>query len=54
MTSKKYRYHTVNLPKTLSDKIEEVISSGSHGYTTVPDFVKTAVRRYLRELGYLV
>ena len=54
MSERKYKYHTVNLPKTLSDKIEEVLSSGEHGYTNVPDFVKTAVRRYLRELGYLV
>ncbi len=47
-------YHTVNLPESLAKKIEEVISSGSHGYTSIPDFVKTSVRRYLRELGYLV
>ncbi|MCW3990312.1 MAG: ribbon-helix-helix domain-containing protein [Candidatus Bathyarchaeota archaeon] len=54
MTSRKYKYHTVNLPESLAKKIEEVISSGSHGYTSIPDFVKTSVRRYLRELGYLV
>jgi len=51
---KKYKYHTVNLPENLASKIEEVISSGKHGYTSVPDFVKSAVRRYLRDLGYLV
>jgi len=51
---KKYKYHTVNLPENLTVKIEEVIVSGKHGYTSVPDFVKSAVRRYLRELGYLV
>lgn len=51
---KKYKYHTVNLPENLAEKIEEVIQSGKHGYTSVPDFVKSAVRRYLRELGYLV
>ncbi len=51
---KKYVYHTVNLPKNLVDKIEEVIASGKHGYTNVPDFTKEAVRRYLRELGYIV
>jgi Arc/MetJ-type ribon-helix-helix transcriptional regulator len=54
MSSRKYRYHTVNLPESLAKKIEEVIESGKHGYTSIPDFVKTAVRRYLRELGYLV
>jgi Arc/MetJ-type ribon-helix-helix transcriptional regulator len=51
---KKYKYHTVNLPENLASKIEEVILSGKHGYTSVPDFVKSAVRRYLRDLGYLV
>jgi len=54
MSERKYKYHTVNLPDSLAKKIKEVISSESHGYTSIPDFVKTAVRRYLRELGYLV
>jgi len=54
MTSRKYKYHTINLPESLANKIKEVISSGAHGYTSVPDFVKASVRRYLRELGYLV
>ena len=54
MSSRKYKYHTINIRKSLAEKIEEVVSSGSHGYTSVPDFVKASVRRYLRELGYLV
>ena len=54
MTSGKYKYHTVNLPETLAKKIEEAILSGQHGYTSIPDFVKASVIRYLRELGYLV
>ena len=54
MTSRKYKYHTVNLPESLAKKIEELISSGKHGYTSIPDFVKASVRRYLRELDYLV
>lgn len=37
----------------LADKIEEVIASDKHGYINVSDFVKEAIRRYLRELGYL-
>ncbi len=53
MSQRKYRYHTVNLPESLAKKIEDVIVSGNHGYTSIPDFVKTAVRRYLRELDYL-
>jgi metal-responsive CopG/Arc/MetJ family transcriptional regulator len=51
MSERKYKYHTVNLPESLAKKIE--VGSGNHGYTSIPDFVKTAVRRYLRELGYL-
>jgi len=52
-TDKKYEYHTVNLPKSLTDRIMEVVESGEHGYTGIPDFTREAVRRYLRELGYL-
>jgi Arc/MetJ-type ribon-helix-helix transcriptional regulator len=53
MGEKKYRYHTVNLPENLAAIILEVIASGKHGYTNVPDFTKEAIRRYLRDLGYL-
>ncbi len=52
-TKSKYRHHTVNMPKILADKIEEVVASDKHGFTSVPDFIKEATRRYLRELGYL-
>jgi len=47
------RYHTVNVPILLADKIGEVIDSGKHGYTSIPDFIKEATRKYLRELGYI-
>ena len=53
MGERKYNYHTVNLPARLADKIKEVIASDKHGYTNVPDFVRAAVRKYLRELEYL-
>jgi hypothetical protein len=53
MTERKYRYHTVNLPPVLVKKIVETINSGKHGFNNVPDFVKAAVRKYLRDLGYL-
>jgi len=53
MGDRKYKYHTVNMPMNLVGKIEEVIASDEHGYTSVPDFIKDATRRYLRELGYL-
>ena len=49
----KKRYHTLNVPIHLAEKIEEAIDSGKHGYTSVPDFVKEATRKYLRELGYI-
>jgi Arc/MetJ-type ribon-helix-helix transcriptional regulator len=53
LDEKKYHYHTVNLPENLTEKILEVIASGKYGYTSVPDFTREAVRRYLRDLGYL-
>jgi len=53
MGERKYNYHTVNLPSRLADKIKEVIASDKHGYTSIPDFVREAVRKYLRELEYL-
>ena len=53
MPTSKYKYHTVNLPDSLAKLIVEVIESRKYAYTSIPDFVKEAVRRYLRELGYL-
>jgi Arc/MetJ-type ribon-helix-helix transcriptional regulator len=53
MPERRYKYHTVNLPDSLATLVEEVVESRKHGYTSIPDFVKEAVRRYLRELGYL-
>jgi len=35
----------VNLPDALAQVIGEVVESGKHGYTSIPDFVKEAVRR---------
>ncbi len=52
-TKSKHKYHTLNVPRILAEKIEVVLASGKHGYTSVPDFVKEAIRRYLRELGYI-
>ena len=53
MSQRKYKYHTVNLPEVLAKKIQEVIDSEEHGYTSIPDFVKASVRRLLRDLEYL-
>ena len=53
MVKKKYKYHVVNLPRQLADKIEEVLASEKHGYTTIPEVVRVAIRKYLRELGYI-
>ena len=46
-------YVTVKLPKGLADLIDEVIESGRFGYRTRGEFVSEAVRRLLKELGYL-
>ena len=53
MSKRKYNYHTVNLPEGLAAKINEAIESKKYGFTSIPDFVKEAVRKYLKELGYL-
>jgi Arc/MetJ-type ribon-helix-helix transcriptional regulator len=53
MSKRKYNYHTVNLPMGLAVKINEAIESGKHGFKSIPDFVKEAVGKYLKELGYL-
>ncbi len=53
MGERKYNYHTVNVPESLTKKIREVIASDKHSYLSIPDFIKASVRRYLRELGYL-
>ncbi len=53
MDDKKHSHHTINLPMHLAEKIMQVVDSEKHGYTSVPDFVKEATRRYLRDLGYL-
>ncbi|MCK4266027.1 MAG: hypothetical protein KAX31_02030 [Thermoplasmata archaeon] len=50
-SKKKIPYHQRVIP--IAEKIDEVIDSGKHGYASIPDFVKEATRRYLRELGYL-
>jgi hypothetical protein len=42
MSEKKYRYHTVNLSENLTAIILELIASGKHGYTNIPDFSKEA------------
>jgi len=53
MTVRKRKYHTLNLHESLAEKIEEVIESKKHDYASVSEFVKEAVRLYLKELGYL-
>ena len=50
---KKYRYYTVNFLENLTDIILVVIASGNYVCISVPDFTRVAVRRYLRDLGYL-
>jgi len=53
MANKKYKYHPVNMPRNLVEKIEEAIASDKHGYTSIPEFVRVSIRKHLRELGYI-
>jgi metal-responsive CopG/Arc/MetJ family transcriptional regulator len=47
------KYTSISIPESLAQKIDEVIKSGKHGYQNRPDFVLDAIRKRLRELGYL-
>ena len=49
----KRKWRTVSLPAVLVERIEALVESGKYGYRNVPDFVTDAVRRLLREYGYL-
>jgi len=49
----KRKWRTVSLPAVLVERVEALVESGKYGYRNVPDFVTDAVRRLLREYGYL-
>ena len=44
------RYRSVRLPEELIQQIEEVIKSGKYGYISIAEFIKTAVRKELKEI----
>ncbi len=44
------RYRSVRLPEELIEEIEKVIRSGKHGYKSIAEFIKEAVREELREV----
>ncbi|MEM3666902.1 MAG: ribbon-helix-helix domain-containing protein [Candidatus Bathyarchaeia archaeon] len=46
-------YTTISIPIPLAKAIDNVIASGKHGYKNRPDFVIDAIRKRLRELGFL-
>ena len=47
------KWAKVNIPEELVELIKKVVKEGRYGYTGVSDFVTDAVRKRLRELGYL-
>ncbi|MEM2704693.1 MAG: ribbon-helix-helix domain-containing protein [Candidatus Bathyarchaeia archaeon] len=49
MPRKKYRM--VGLPEDLYLEVEKIVEAGKHGYTSVSEFVKDAVRRRLEEIA---
>ena len=51
--TKKRTYTTVSIPLSLMERIDEVITSGKHGYRNRSDFILDATRKRLRELGFL-
>ena len=47
------KWITIALSKDLVDKIDKLVESGKYGYTSRADFVSDAVRKLLKEYGYL-
>ena len=47
---RKYRYHTVNIPMNMAEKISETIKDEKVNHSSIPDFVKAAVRNLLDEI----
>lgn len=45
------KYITVSLPKSLIEKVDEIIEIKKLGYTSRPEFIKDAIRRHLERLG---
>ena len=49
MTRPKYR--TIQIPEELAREIDLIVKRRLHGYTSVAEFVKEAIRWYLREVS---
>jgi len=45
------RYTNIALPHELAERIEKIINGSNLGYRTKAEFVKEAVRTYLREVA---
>jgi metal-responsive CopG/Arc/MetJ family transcriptional regulator len=43
----------VGLPEELYLEVERIVDAGEHGYTSISEFVKDAVRRRLEEIAKL-
>jgi len=46
-------YRTAKIPEELAKIIDEIVKSRKYGYRSFNEFVVEAVRKRLRELGYL-
>lgn len=46
-------YTTISLPTVLMKRVDKIIESEKYGYKNRPDFVLDAIRKRMRELGYL-
>ena len=53
MEMRKRNYTTVSIPMALVKKIDAVIEAGEYGYRNRSDFILDAIRKRLRELGFL-
>lgn len=43
---------TVNVPLEMYEMVKKIVENGKLGYVSADDFIRDAIRKRLRELGY--
>ncbi len=47
----RYKYRTIQIPEELAHEIDVIVKQRRHGYTSVSEFVKDAIRWYLKGIS---
>lgn len=53
MSEKTSKWITVKIPRELYELAKKAVEEGKFGYTSASDLITDAIRKRLRELGYL-